>query len=234
MAGSGAFRVIIVDDDADFRNEISLLLETTGIASEAGTVSGKWWERLGRGRKVDIVLLGAGALGDRLFSTLRTFAHRSRVGVIALIDDCDHTTKVRALLSGADVCLSKPLCMPEVMANIRALVRRMQKLSVDGGRRDAWRLGHDGWLLVSPDGSVFRLTAKERDFMQGIEHLSRIDRIVSREDLVAYLGEDVRLYDPHTLEAVLSRLRAKVGRDFPLKTIRGVGYRFLGRLHSED
>lgn len=225
------FSVVIADDDVGLREEMALLLEATGIASEPFTVSEDLYKRLDPRRKVDILLLGGADCGEQFCANLGALAsRRSDVGIIAMVDKNDRASRVRALLSGADACLPKPPHMPELIATMRALVRRLRSDHDQEYDGNTWQLSQDGWLLISPLGKVSRLTGRERQFMQGIEQLSRKAKTVPRADLIACLGEDVTQYDPHTIEAVLSRLRAKAGSGFPLKTIRGVGYTFAGRL----
>ena len=60
------------------------------------------------------------------------------------------------------------------------------------------------------------------------------DQPVARDDLIRAMGKDPETYDPRALEVVLSRLRAKLGDQGPLKAVRGQGYRFSARLVAES
>ncbi|WP_427183807.1 winged helix-turn-helix domain-containing protein [Bordetella bronchialis] len=160
---------------------------------------------------------------------------RHPVGVVVLQDGDDPDDRIAALESGADACLNASIAPRELLATLASVVRRLgprppplsQRAAQAGAQHDAWQLLSRNWVLVSPDGKRVQLTATECALLSLL--LSQAGKPVSRRDIVTALGHDYRHYDERRLEALVSRLRRKLGRNTamtPIRVAHGFGYAF--------
>lgn len=129
--------------------------------------------------------------------------------------------KVEGLNAGADDYITKPFHIPEVIARLKALIRRSSGLSSPVLNHRGVQLDTGGGQ-VTLDGTAIEMTAKELRILNYFMH--RIGRVVSQAELSEhiYAAEDAR--ESNTIEVYISRLRRKLGADI-IKTIRGLGYR---------
>ena len=144
---------------------------------------------------------------------------------------CPRCARLPLLESGADYCVDRhgnPRELVSVVANLLRRLRRFINIPsgfAEEGGQAAWRLINDGWSLSSPECLETGLTIKERQILMCL--FDKAGEIVSREELVRALGEDVYNYDYSGLDALISRLRKKIaeqGLTFPLRTVRGKGF----------
>jgi DNA-binding response OmpR family regulator len=141
--------------------------------------------------------------------------------VLVLTARAAWTERVEGLNAGADDYMGKPFQAPEVVARLRALIRRAA-----GRPGPQLRLGNvtlDAAAgTVRVDGHAIELTARELQILSYLMH--RPGRIVPQSELVdhVYSLDDIR--DSNTIEVYVARLRKKLGRD-AIRTVRGLGYR---------
>ncbi|WP_028226470.1 response regulator transcription factor [Paraburkholderia ferrariae] len=185
----------------------------------------------------DIIVVGSCEKPGEVEATIaRLRAHR-RLGIVALIDGQDHETRVAALENGADSCVTRPYDSREITACVESLARRMRdspdRLAVRSEPAesvkplDAWLLVSRKWLLLSPDGKQVKLTATECSLLSLL--LAHAGKPVSRRDIVTALGYDYLHYDERRLQALVSRLRRKLGdhpEGTPIRVAHGFGYAF--------
>jgi len=171
-----------------------------------------------------------------VIKTLRRIA--PTIGIVGLLEGDDESQKLDLLQHGADYCIPRPGDPRELQIVVGNLLARLHRLlgtprnAPEPEDKSAWRLINDGWSLNSPDGREIGLTIKERQIL--LRLFGDAGEIVSREDLVRSLGEDIYDYDYSGLDALISRLRKKIadqGLTFPLRTVRGKGFLLLP--HSE-
>lgn len=165
----------------------------------------------------------------------RLRAHR-RIRIVALVDAQQPDARIAALQSGADVCLTRPCDPREIAAAIESLARRIRDShdhrapeadAQPAKPSDAWLLVARKWLLLSPDGEQVQLTATECLLLSLL--VTHAGKPVSRREIVTALGYDYRHYDERRLEALVSRLRRKLGRPAegtPIRVAHGFGYAF--------
>jgi two-component system OmpR family response regulator len=217
-------RVLLIDDDARLAE---LLVEYLTPQSVAMVHAGGGQAGLAAlaGGGFDAILLDVmmpGTDGLTVLRTVRDAGHR--IPVIMLTARGDEADRVVGLELGADDYVAKPFSPRELLARLRAVVRRAhpetvaEKLSaagitVDTGSREAW-----------VDGQPVALTGLEVDLLVAL--LRRAGRVVPRSALLDLAGRGDVSVGERAVDVHISRLRKKLGDDPPtrIRTVRGVGY----------
>jgi len=220
-------KILVVDDEPSITNLVTAYLKPEGY--EVYTAAdGNAGLKAARAFKPDLIILDImlpGMDGIELLSRLR---RESEVYVIMLTARTEETDKIVGLSVGADDYMTKPFSPRELVARIKAALRR---LKMGGG------LGAEGTVLsfkhiridagartVKVDENPIELTAIEFDLLKALAE--NRGRVFTREQLLEkvwggeYFGE-MRVIDVH-----LGHVRQKLGRDDLIATVRGVGYRF--------
>jgi two-component system OmpR family response regulator len=217
-------RVLLIDDDARLAELLDDNLRPQGVALvHAGGGQAGLAQLAGGG--FDAILLDVmmpGMDGLSVLRILRDAGHR--VPVIMLTARGDEADRVVGLELGADDYVGKPFSPRELLARLRAVLRRSQpdtlaeKLSaagitVDTGSREAW-----------VDGKPIELTGLEIDLLVAL--LRRAGRVVPRAALLELAGRTDVTVGERAVDVHISRLRKKLGDDPPtrIRTVRGVGY----------
>jgi DNA-binding response OmpR family regulator len=131
--------------------------------------------------------------------------------------------RVNALDLGADDYLTKPFALPELAARCRALIRRAGVAGSNELNVGALRIDLAGKRVIGADGKTLDLTRREWSILECLGLHS--GRVVSKERLMqAILGGDEEI-SGNAIEVHISRLRAKLGSDATVRSIRGLGYR---------
>lgn len=217
-------RVLLIDDDARLAELLREYLapQEVVLTHAPGGAAGLGLLRAGG---FDAVILDVMMPQQDGISVLRQLrASGDQVPVIMLTARGDEVDRVVGLELGADDYLAKPFSPRELLARLRALVRRAQPglaserlsaagISVDTGTREAW-----------VDGEPVALTALELDLL--IALLRRAGRVVARSALLELAGRSDVTVSERAVDVHISRLRKKLGDDNArrLKTVRGVGY----------
>jgi two-component system, OmpR family, response regulator len=220
-----ALRVLIVDDDARLFDLLSSYLDQNGIAAEAAR-DGHAGLRLLESGGFDAVLLDIMMPGIDGLGVLRKIRETSDLPVIMLTAKGDETDRVVGLELGADDYLPKPFSPRELLARLRAVVRRTQSREV------RQKLAVSGVLVdlesrrVERDGASLELTGLEFDVLVAL--MQRAGRVVPRAALLELAGRNDVTVSDRTVDVHVSHLRKKLGDDPPrlIRTIRGVGYMF--------
>jgi two-component system OmpR family response regulator len=217
-------RVLLIDDDARLAELLDGYLKPQGVAL-VHAPGGQAGLAALQGGGFDVVLLDVmmpGIDGLAVLRKVRDAGHR--IPVIMLTARGDEADRVVGLELGADDYVAKPFSPRELLARIRAVLRRAQpdtvaeKLSsagitVDTGAREAW-----------VDGKPVELTGLEIDLL--IALLRRAGRVVPRTALLELAGRGDVSVGERAVDVHISRLRKKLGDDPPtrIRTVRGVGY----------
>jgi two-component system OmpR family response regulator len=226
-----AARILVVDDDGEIRRLLAGFLGRNGFAVDTARDAADMEAALAAGAP-DLVVLDLVLPGVSGLELCRRIRGRSEVPIIMLTARGDDTDRIVGLEMGADDYLAKPFNPRELLARIRAVLRR-------AGTRDAapagrTRLAFAGWTLdprrrelTDPEGAVVDLTAGEYDLLMAFA--ARPHRVLSREFLLEQSGRHADPLD-RSIDVQVSRLRRKLERratDQPLiKTVRGAGYLF--------
>ncbi|MAA76077.1 MAG: DNA-binding response regulator [Salinisphaeraceae bacterium] len=214
-------RVLVIEDDARLREQLVSSLEQGGYAVDAAQ-DGETGHFLGETETVDAIILDLGLPQLDGLSLLRKLrASGSRTPVLILTARDAWHEKVEGIDAGADDYLAKPFNMEELLARLRALIRRAT------GHASAV-LEHAGVTLdtrtarVSINGNPVKLTAHEYRVLLYLMHHAGV--VVSRSELVEHIYAQDFDRDSNTIEVFVRRLRSKLGQDV-IHTERGLGYR---------
>jgi two-component system, OmpR family, response regulator len=214
-------RVLVVEDEASLSHQLSTALGSAGYAVDCAT-DGDRADFLARTEGYDAVILDLGL--PRLDGlTVLSGWRRSGLAVPVLVLTARsswHET-VQGIDQGADDYVSKPFRMEEVLARLRALIRRSS-----GQTQPSIRCGGvtlDPRLArVTRDGIPVKLTSHEFRVLSYLMH--HRNRVVSQAELTEHIYAQNFDRDSNTVEVFVARLRRKLGASL-IETIRGLGYR---------
>ena len=220
-------KILVIDDEPSITNFVSAYLKPEGY--EVFTAAdGNAGLKAARAFKPDLIILDLmlpGMDGIELLSRLR---RESDVYVIMLTARTEETDKIVGLSVGADDYVTKPFSPRELVARVKAALRRLQAGSGAGAERSVLSFKHVrvdvGAHTVHVDDVLIELTSIEFDLLHALAE--NHGRVLSREQLLEkiwggeYFGE-MRVVDVH-----LGHVRQKLGKDEYISTVRGVGYRF--------
>src|SRR2546422_4514126 len=223
-------RILIIDDDVTLCELVTEYLEPLGFAVEAVHQGHSGAKRAVTGEH-SLVVLDVMLPGLNGFEVLRRIRAKSRIPVLMLTARGDDVDRIVGLEIGADDYLPKPFNPRELVARIRAILRRTQPdEALAGGTREALVVGDieldTSTRAVHRSGEAVELTAVEYDLLERL--LRSAGQIARREELVKeVLGRELSPFD-RSIDMHVSNLRKKLGHQLNgmerIKTIRGVGY----------
>jgi len=213
-------RLLIVEDDRDLNRQLSAALEQAGYVVDRA-FDGEEGHFLGDTEPYDAVVLDIGLPKKDGIAVLEEWRRAGRVMPVLILTARDRwSDKVNGFDAGADDYVAKPFHMEEVLARLRALLRRATGHATDelvcGPVKVDTRAGR-----VIVDGNLVRLTSHEYRLLAYLMHHS--GRIVSRAELVEHLYDQDFDRDSNTIEVFVGRLRKKLGLEV-IQTVRGLGY----------
>ncbi len=232
--------ILVVDDDKGIRDLLQEFFRKRGLrASVAG--NGAEMEALMRRTEVDLVVLDVmlpGRSGLELCRDLR--ARGSSVPVIMLTAVNETTDRVVGLEMGADDYVPKPFDPLELLARIRAVLRRNGGEAKRPPARQVWRFA--GWTmdcsrrrLVAPGDVRVDLTAAEFNLLATFVRSAQ--RVLTRDQLIELSGGDGGVNYDRSIDILVSRLRRKMEDDPKspklIQTVRSGGYQFIPEAVAE-
>ncbi len=214
-------RVLLIEDEPDLARQLSTALDEAGYAVDVAN-DGEEGHFLGDTEPYDAVVLDLGLPKMDGLSVLERWRQAGRDMPVLILTARDRwNEKVAGIDAGADDYVTKPFHIEEVLARLRALVRRAAGHATNelvcGDLRVDTRASR-----VTVDGNPVKLTALEYRLLAYLMHHQ--DRVVSRTELVEHLYDQNFDRDSNTIEVFVGRLRKKLGLDL-IKTVRGLGYR---------
>jgi DNA-binding response OmpR family regulator len=218
-------RVLVIDDDARLFELLQTYLQENGVHAVHAADGARGLAELERGA-VDAVLLDVMMPGMDGLAVLRKIREKRRVPVIMLTAKGDETDRVVGLELGADDYLPKPFSPRELLARLRAVLRRAQPDALGEvlAARDV--VVDVPARAVTVGGAAVELTGLELDLLVAL--LRRAGRVVPRGALLEEAGRSDVTVSERTVDVHISSLRKKLGdrdREPPLiRTVRGVGY----------
>jgi two-component system, OmpR family, response regulator PhoP len=225
-------RIVVVEDDDKLRNLMVSDLNERGL-TVCGMASAEELYRYLSVESCDIVVLDVGLPGENGYSVARHLRQISAIGVVMLTGRGSSRDMVRGLDTGADIYLVKPVDLDVLAATVNSLARRMAAAASAGASpagvpASRWSLDADGWNLCPPHGERIALSKAERAFLLPLFAVPGAP--VERDVLIRKLTDEPWEFDPHRLEVLLHRLRARVksltGLALPVRAVRGIGYVF--------
>jgi two-component system, OmpR family, response regulator len=213
-------RVLVVEDEASLARQLLELIRRAGYAVDHAA-DGERAELLAHDEPYDAVVLDLGLPKVDGLTLIRRWREAGRsMPVLVLTARGSWHDKVQGIDSGADDYLSKPFRMEELLARLRALIRRSS-----GQVTPELRCGP---LVLDPrsskvtlDGAEVKLTSHEFRVLSYLMHHSQ--RVVSQSELTEHIYSQSFDRDSNTVEVFIARLRRKLGPAF-IETVRGLGY----------
>lgn len=216
-------RILVVEDDSDLRRQLGEALGQAGYAVDLAS-DGEDGQFLGDTEPYDAVILDLGLPKVDGMTILKNWRREGRnFPVLILTARDDWSDKVSGIDAGADDYLSKPFQIEELLARMRALLRRAAGHSA--ATLEAGQLVVDTRAArASLKGAPIKLTAHEYRVLAYLMHHK--GEIVSRTELVEHIYDQDFDRDSNTIEVFVGRLRRKIGSD-RIQTERGLGYRLV-------
>lgn len=227
-------RILVVDDDAELRALVSDFLGANGM-EVASAASGAEMDAAMAARRYDLVVLDLMMPGEDGLSILRRLRKPGGPGVIMLSAMGEDTDRIIGLEVGADDYLAKPCNPRELLARVRAVLRRRAEQS--GGPSGPVRRFGD-WTLDIVERAVSRIGGAaapltDAEFRTLNAFLDRPQRVLTRDQLIEHgKGLDSDVFD-RAIDVTISRLRKKLGPDDPIRTVRNEGYMFTLKVADE-
>ena len=214
-------RVLILEDESLLANRLATTLEERGYVVDVAT-DGERGDFLVSTEQYDAVILDLGLPSiDGLTLLERWRAGGIAVPVLVLTARGSWSEKVRGIDGGADDYVTKPFQMEEVLARLRALIRRSSGQLTPELRCGAVVLD-PRTSQVTLDGQPVKLTSHELRVLSYLMH--HRGRVVSQSELTEHIYAQTFDRDSNTVEVFIARLRRKLGAS-TIETVRGLGYR---------
>ncbi len=236
MPASSPSHILVVDDDPQVRRLLHKFLAAEGFAvSEAE--DGPALNACLESRNVDLITLDLRLGGEDGLLLAREIRSRHNVPIIIITGKGKAIDRVAGLELGADDYIAKPFNLRELLARIRAVLRRYGQTPSQAAERTVEGLGFEGWMLdvtrrqlMSAKGEVVPLTTTDFNLLEAF--LRCPQRVLSRDEIMNMLkGHDWSPLD-RSIDATVARLRRKIEADPDnpslIKTVHGVGYVFTG------
>jgi two-component system OmpR family response regulator len=217
-------RILVVEDDSNLNRQIKDALTDAGYAVDVA-FDGEEGHFLGDTEPYDAVVLDIGLPQMDGLSVLENWRRAGKTMPVVLLTARDRwSDKVQGIDSGADDYVAKPFHMEELLARLRALVRRAaghasNEITAGPVRLDV-RSGK-----VTVDGQAVKLTSHELRLLTYLMHHK--GKVISRTELTEHLYDQDFDRDSNTIEVFVGRLRKKLPEEV-IKTIRGLGYQLVG------
>jgi len=222
-------RILVVEDDADLSRQLKEALKDVGYAVDVAN-DGEEGHHLGDTEPYDAVILDLGLPVIDGVSVLQKWrADGKKFPVLILTARDQWSEKVAGFDAGADDYLTKPFHTEELMARLRALLRRAAGHTTD--TIDIGELSVDNRSARAfVNGMSIKLTSHEFRLLSYMA--THRGRVISRTELVEHIYDQDFDRDSNTIEVFVGRLRRKIGTD-RIETVRGLGYRLTDPAESK-
>ncbi|MEM7223057.1 MAG: response regulator [Pseudomonadota bacterium] len=230
--------ILVVDDHREIRELVAKYLDKHGLRVSVAD-GGAAMKRILKTSAVDLVVLDIMMPGEDGLSLCRHLRETSGLPVILLTAMAEETDRVVGLEIGADDYLTKPFNPRELLARIKAVLRRAQSLPAQRAPLEGGRLRFAGWTfdparreVSGPDGAAVPLSTAEFQLLQAFLRHPRM--VLSREQLLDLTqGRATKVFD-RSIDNQVSRLRRKIEADPKnptlIQTVWGGGYLFAAEV----
>lgn len=230
--------ILVVDDAPQIRLLVSRFLQKNGYRV-SGAQDGRAMRGVIARSQVDLVILDVMLPGESGLDICRAARSTTEIPIIMLTARGDEGDRIAGLEVGADDYVTKPFSSRELLARVRAVLRRFRGKSGQTMSQGSEVVEFDGWSLdmrrrelTSPEGALVDLSSGEFDLL--VAFVEHANRVLSRDMLMEFTR--MRLSDPfdRTIDVQVSRLRRKLSggeeENRMIKTIRGAGYVFTPKV----
>ena len=223
--------ILIVDDDRDIRQLLADYLESNGYRALAAADGVAMWKILDESRP-DLIVLDLNLPGDDGLTLCRKLRATSSLPVIMLTARNEPLDRILGLEMGADDYLAKPFAPRELLARIRAVLRRRSENATEAEASTVMRFGtleiDRNARTVSVAGALADLTSYQFDLL--VAMAERAGRVLTRDQIMeAVRGRELEAFD-RSIDVHMGRIRAGIEVDAKnpkrILTVRGVGYVF--------
>ncbi|NVK30135.1 MAG: response regulator transcription factor [Gammaproteobacteria bacterium] len=227
-------RILVIEDEPQLREQVAARLQTEGYVVDQ-TGDGTEGKFLAEELPLDLAIIDLGLPnvdGSEIIKHVRTIGRNYPIIILTARSSWDE--KVRGLEAGADDYITKPFHIEELIARVRAVIRR-------SGGWSASTLDFDGLSIdtqshrVTVDENSMTLTAYE---FRVLEYLAiNAGKVISKSELTEHIYPDDEDRDSNVLEVFIRRVRKKIDPDntkMPIETLRGQGYRFALTRKTSD
>ncbi|HEY1382953.1 MAG TPA: response regulator [Dongiaceae bacterium] len=238
--------ILVVDDDKEIRSLLSKFLAKNGLRVSVAA-EGREMRRVLEEAKIDLIVLDIMLPGDSGLTLCGQLRATTTIPILMLTAVAEDTDRIIGLEMGADDYLAKPFNPRELLARIRAILRRSEDrpaAPVSGEPESELVLLFDGWTIqpgrrqvLDPGGQPVDLTGGEFDLLLALAE--RPQRVLSRDRLLDLTkGRAASLFD-RSIDVQIGRLRRKLesaasGGGGLLATVRGGGYMFTAAVAKSD
>jgi two-component system OmpR family response regulator len=239
MPSKPGLHILVVDDDSKVRTLLRRCFEGEGFAVSEAKDGWELHAQLDR-QPVSLITLDLSLGGENGLDLARSIRRERNVPIIMLTGKGDAIDRVVGLELGADDYLVKPFELRELLARVRAVLRRSTAATARESSRqrfqfEDWVLDVDRRDLSRTNGDALNLTTSEFNILEAF--VKRPHRVLSRDDIMDLLkGQDWSPLD-RSIDNLIARLRKKVEADPDrprlIKTVRGVGYTFAANVERE-
>ncbi|MGO4676856.1 response regulator [Bosea sp. 2YAB26] len=235
--------VLVVDDDPQIRLLVARFLQRHSYQVSGAADGDAMFDILKRS-EIDLVILDLMLPGRSGIELCRDIRAISPVPIVMLTARSEESDRIQGLEVGADDYVTKPFSPRELLARVRAVLRRTRIRRGEPSDRASEQIGFDGWTmdlrrreLLSPSGTLVDLSTGEFDLL--LAFAEHANRVLSREALMQF-AKTRSSDDPfdRTIDVQISRLRRKLEADTNgsqlIKTIRGSGYMFTPTVQARE
>lgn len=214
-------RILLVEDDPVLNNQVKGSLEENGYSVDSA-LDGEEGHFLGDTEPYDAVILDLGLPKLDGITVLENWRKENKKFPVLILTARDRwSEKVNGFDAGADDYVTKPFQMEELLARLRALIRRSAGHATSDIECGPLKIDTKS-NKVFIDGTKLKLTSHEYKIIEYFLHHQ--DKVISRTELTEHIYDQDFDRDSNTIEVFIGRLRKKLGNDM-IKTERGYGYR---------
>lgn len=231
-----SYKILLVEDEAAIADSVAYSLKSEGFEVETAADGLAGLSKY-RSFAPDLIVLDLMLPKLSGLDLCRTVRKESSTPIIMLTAKTEEIDRVVGLELGADDYIPKPFSVRELIARIRAVLRRTEAARGEGDHTRQQAAGISMDLVrrrVTVDGEMIHLPLKQFELLRVL--MANKDRVVSREELFRSVWDADAVYDTGTLDVHIRWLREKLetdpGHPQRIRTVRGVGYRIAAE--SED
>lgn len=225
--------IVLVEDDPPLRKLTARALQEQGYGVRSAATAPEMWIALQNG-PADLIVLDIMLPGTNGIDLCRQIRRENDIPIIFISARGSEEDRVLGLELGADDFLPKPFGTRELVARVRAVLRRRsgngaerEKGRSNEARFNGWSLSYARRELRSPEGTLVDLTGAEFDLLSTF--VSQPQRVIGRERLIELSRTRLADSSDRSIDVLVSRLRRKLSatdQSPPIVTVRGIGYMF--------